>query len=93
MKTLVDGLIQPIVTEKSARLEKKNGDVTLLVDGGMTKPQIKKAVEEVFGVKPLTVRIVNFRRKEKRNKFGTVAPQSFKKAYLKLPEGKRLELK
>ena len=93
MKTLVDGLIQPIVTEKSARLEKKNNDVALLVDDKMTKPQISKAVQEVFGVKPLSVRIVNFRRKAKRNKFTIVAPQSFKKAYLKLPEGKRLELK
>ena len=93
MKTLVDGLIQPIVTEKSARLEKKNGDVAVLVDSKMTKPQIAKAIEEVFGVKPLSVRVVNFRRKEKRNKYAVVAPKSFKKAYLKLPEGKRLELK
>jgi large subunit ribosomal protein L23 len=93
MKTLIDGLIQPIVTEKSARLEKKHGNVALLVDSKMTKPQIKKVVEEVFGVKPLGVRIVNFRRKEKRNKFAVVAPKSFKKAYLELPEGKRLELK
>lgn len=93
MKTLVDGIIQPIVTEKSARLEKKNNDVAILVASKMTKPQIKKTVEEMFGVKPLSVRIVNFRRKEKRNKFSIIAPQSFKKAYLKLPEGKRLELK
>lgn len=93
MKTIIDGLIQPIVTEKSARLEKKNNDVALLVDAKMTKPQISKAVQEVFGIKPLSVRIVNFRRKEKKNKFTTVSPSSFKKAYLKLPEGKRLELK
>lgn len=93
MKTLIDGLIQPIVTEKSTRLEKKNNDVALLVDAKMTKPQISKAVVEVFGIKPLSVRIVNFRRKEKRNKFTTVSPSSFKKVYLKLPEGKRLELK
>jgi len=93
MKTLVDGLIQPIVTEKSARLEKKDNSVAVLVDSKMNKTQIRKAVEEVFGVKALAVRIVNFRKKEKRNKFSIIAPQNFKKAYLKLPEGKRLELK
>lgn len=93
MKTLVDGLIQPLITEKSARLEKKHNDVAILVDSKMTKTQISKAVTEVFGVKPLAVRVVNFRKKEKRNKFLIVAPKSYKKAYLRLPEGKRLELK
>ena len=93
MKTLVDGLIQPLVTEKSARLEKKNNDVAVLVDAKMTKPQISKAVQEIFGIKPLSVRTINFRKKEKRNKFAVIAPPNFKKAYLKLPEGKRLELK
>ncbi len=93
MKTILDGLIQPLITEKSARLEKKNNDVAILVDQKMTKPQIKKAVAEVFGVKPLAVRVINFRKKEKRNKFTVVQPKNFKKAYLRLPEGKRLELK
>jgi ribosomal protein L23 len=93
MKTLVDALIQPIVTEKSARLEKKFNDVAVLVDVKMTKPQISKAVEELFAFKPLSVRVVNFRKKEKRNRHTVVAPQNFKKAYLRLPEGKRLELK
>ncbi|MEI7440265.1 MAG: 50S ribosomal protein L23 [bacterium] len=93
MKTIVDGLIQPIVTEKSARLEKKHNDVAVLVDQKMNKVQIAKAVQSVFGIKPLSVRIVNFRKKEKKNKFSVIAPQSFKKAYLRLPEGKRLELK
>lgn len=93
MKLLADQIIQPLLSEKAARRETKFNEYTVVVGKDMTKPQIAAAVEKLFGVKPLAVRTVVFRKKTKRNKFAEIAPKSYKKALVRLPDGKRLELK
>jgi large subunit ribosomal protein L23 len=93
MKTQFDLIIQPLVTEKSAKQEAAHNEFALLVDKSMSKDQIKKAVENVFGVRPTEVRTVVFRKKSKTNRYGTIPAKSYKKAYVRLPEGKRLEMK
>lgn len=93
MKTLTDKLIQPMVSEKASALEAAQNIFTVLVDAEMDKVQIAKAVEQNFGVKPVAVRTVVFRKKTKKNRYGTTAAKSYKKALVQLPEGKRLELK
>lgn len=93
MKTQFDFLIQPLVTEKSTKMENTHNEYSLVVDKCMSKDQIKKAVENVFGVRPTEVRTVVFRKKSKTNKYGTIPAKSYKKAYVRLPEGKRLEMK
>jgi large subunit ribosomal protein L23 len=93
MKLSADKIIQPLLSEKAARRESKFNEFTVVVAKDMTKPEIAMAVEKLFGVKPLAVRTVVFRKKTKRNKFIETAPKSYKKALVRLPEGKRLELK
>lgn len=93
MRLESDKIIQPLVTEKTAQKEAAFNEHALVVDPKMTKTEIKKAVEDLFGVKPLSVRTVNFRKKQKKNRYVTVAPKSYKKALVRLPEGKRLEIK
>lgn len=93
MRTLTDKIIQPMISEKASALEAAQNIFTVLVDAKMNKVQIAKAVEQNFGVKPVAVRTVVFRKKAKRNRFTTVPAKSYKKALVQLPAGKRLELK
>ena len=45
----------PISTEKAVRLMESDNKLTLIVDLKADKKQIKKAVEEIFGVKVVNV--------------------------------------
>ena len=65
MKMVQDIIIKPIITEASMdRLADKK--YTFKVDSKATKPEIAKAVEEMFGVKVATVNTINMKKKPKR---------------------------
>lgn len=93
MRLLLDAVIQPLVTEKASHKEATLNEYAVVVDRRYTKTQIKDAIEKVFGVRPVEVRTTIFRKKMKRNRFGVVQPKFFKKALVRLPQGKRLEVK
>lgn len=93
MKLLADKIIQPLLSEKSSLMSEKFNEYALLVDTKMTKVEVKKAVESLFGVKPLSVRTVVFRKKTKKTRYGVVPTKSYKKALVRLPEGQRIEIK
>ena len=93
MKLQVDGIIQPMVTEKASQREAAFNEYTVVVDKKMTKIQIKAAIESNFGVRPIGIRTAIFRKKTKRNRYSISQPASYKKAVVRLPEGKRLEVK
>jgi len=65
---------RPYVTEKALMLAEKNNTLTLIVDRKATKPQIKAAVEKLYGVKVKKVNTI-------------IAPTGEKKAYVRLAEG------
>ncbi len=60
-----DIIKRPIITERSADLmaEKK---YTFEVDPRATKPQVKSAIEEIFGVEVVNVNTMNYKGKFKR---------------------------
>ena len=65
MKMVQDIIIKPIITEASMdRLADKK--YTFKVAKSATKPEIAKAVEEMFGVKVATVNTINMKKKPKR---------------------------
>ena len=64
-------IIRPVHTEKALRLIEKFNTLTFIVRRDATKPEIKKAVEELYGVKV-----------EKVNTLITMTGE--KKAYVKL---------
>lgn len=65
MKMVQDIIIKPIITEASmdAIADKK---YTFKVANDATKPEIAKAVEELFGVKVANVNTVSMKKKPKR---------------------------
>jgi len=93
MKLLIDKLIQPLMSEKAASRETRFNEYTIVVDQKMTKTEIKLAVETIFGVKPLDVRTVLFRKKARKSRTGVTPARLYKKALIRLPEGKRIEIK
>jgi large subunit ribosomal protein L23 len=92
MKTGYDVIIRPIITENTMDMaaDKK---YAFKVAKDSNKTEIRKAVEEIFGVDVAKVNIVNVRGKKKRlgRTFGTTS--SYKKAVVTLtPDSKEIEL-
>ena len=83
-------IIHPIVTEKSVRLQKENKYV-FRVDPRATKPEIKKAVEEMFGVTVLKVNTINVKGKRKRLGRFEGRTSSWKKAIVFVKPGERIK--
>jgi len=91
-----DILIRPILTEKATRLNDDYGKLVFEVHINATKPEIKKAVETVFGVKVKKVNTMIVKPKKKRvltrggRRYGTT--RMWKKAIITLAEGQKLDL-
>ncbi|MGO1580375.1 MAG: 50S ribosomal protein L23 [Peptoniphilaceae bacterium] len=80
-----DIIRKPLVTEKSMdQMEERK--YTFEVAKSATKPEIKKAVEEIFGVKVQVVNTMNMRGKLKRQGAHQGRRPSWKKAIVKLTE-------
>ena len=81
----------PVVTEKSA-MGSQHGQVTFRVPLTATKPQIKTAVETLFGVKVKAVNTLVSKGKVKRFK-GIVGRRSdTKKAMISLEDGQTIDV-
>ena len=83
MKTAYDIIIKPIITEQSmeATEEKK---YVFQVANDANKIEIKKAIEEIFGVKVEKVNTIRMDGKEKRMGVHVGRRASWKKAIVKL---------
>ena len=81
-----DVIIAPVVSEKSYNLIDE-GKYTFLVDTKATKPEIKYAVEKIFGVKVAGVNTTNRPGKRKRTRFGWGSRNATKRAVVTLQEG------
>jgi large subunit ribosomal protein L23 len=82
-------LRRPLITEKSTLLQEKQRSVCFEVHRDATKPEIKKAVETLFGVKVQDVRVANVHGKVKRQGRYVGRRPDWKKAYVTLREGER----
>jgi large subunit ribosomal protein L23 len=81
------------LTEKGTRQGAKYNQYTLVADRRATKPQIKKAVEELFKVKVTSVNTLSVRGKLRRQRTHQVGrDESWKKAIVTLKEGDKIVL-
>ncbi len=81
----------PHVTEKSSDLTRFNY-YTFRVIGNPSKPEIKKSVEEVYGVHVEKVRKVSLPGKERRRGRHLGWRPGYKKAIVKLRQGEKIEV-
>ncbi len=80
-------LVEPKVTEKSARLSEQHGQYMFRVLNDASKPEIKAAVEHLFKVKvsSVTTAVVKSRTRRFRNRIGV--RNAWKKAFVSLKDG------
>ncbi|MBQ3138827.1 MAG: 50S ribosomal protein L23 [Ruminococcus sp.] len=91
MKTAQDIIIKPVITEKSMD-GLQAGKYTFKVAKDATKPEIKKAVEKLFGVEVDKVTTMNVKGKMKRLGRYEGMTSSWKKAIVTLtPDSKTIE--
>ena len=86
-----DLIKKPIITEK-ATLASEQGAVVFQVAMDATKPQIKEAVEAVFGVKVKAVNTVVAKGKVKKFKGRPGERSDKKKAYVMLEDGNTIDV-
>jgi large subunit ribosomal protein L23 len=88
---LLDIVRYPIVTEKSTNLSAHN-QVTFAVLKAASKPEIKAAIESIFGVSVKAVNTLIKKGKVKRFKGRTGVQEDVKKAIITLNDGQQLDL-
>ncbi len=88
---LYDIVRSPVITEKST-LGSEHNQVTFRVAMGATKPEIKRAVEELFSVKVEAVNTLRMRGKRKRFRGRWGRRPAYKKAMVTLAEGETLDV-
>ena len=80
-----DIIKKPILSEKTYA-EIANKKYAFVVDKSANKSEIKKAIEEIFGVKVASVNIANINGKLKRQGRSQGYTSDYKKAYVQLKE-------
>ena len=86
-----DVIVKPVITEK-ATMASEAGAVVFQVAKSATKPQIKEAVEAVFGVKVKAVNTTITKGKAKKFRGRPGERSDVKKAYVTLEEGNTIDV-
>ena len=92
MPTLHRTIVRPLITEKTSSAYQERGEYVFEVHPDATKPQIRSAIEQLFGVKVTGVWTSNVRGKEKRMGKTVGRRPNWKKAIVKLREGDTIEI-
>lgn len=85
-------LLEPILTEKTSMLSGDPQTVAFRVDRKASKVAIREAVERVFKVSVDSVRTINYAGKPKQTARSRGVRAAYKKAYVTLKQGQRLDL-
>ena len=88
---LINLLLAPHITEKTSLAMQNNNSYAFRVLRDSTKPEIKAAVELMFGVKVANVNVVNETGKTRRMAKGQGRTQDIKKAYVRLAPGQTID--
>jgi len=93
MKDARDVIVGPVVSEKSYALMEE-GVYTFKVHPSASKPEIRDAVQEIFGVRVAKVNTLNRQGKRKRNRrtFTWGRRPDTKRAIVTLVEGDEIDL-
>ena len=89
---LMNVLLAPIVSEKSTFVADKYEQVIFRVDPEATKPEIKAAVEALFGVKVTAVNTLVRKGKVKRFRGIRGRQSDVKKAIVTLEDGQSIDV-
>jgi large subunit ribosomal protein L23 len=88
---LINTLLSPHITEKTSLAMQNTNSYSFRVRRESTKPEIKAAVELMFGVKVAKVNVVNETGKTRRMGKVQGRTQDIKKAYVRLAPGQTID--
>ena len=89
---MYDVIRVPRITEKGTRLKEKNNVLTFEVKVDANKVQVKKAIESIFKVKVAGVTTVKNAGKNKRVGQRLGRRSDWKKAYVTLKPGEKIDI-
>jgi len=84
-------LKRPLVTEKGTRQKERSNQILFEVDRGANKVMVRNAVESIFKVKVLSIRVMNVKGKERRVGRNVGRRPDWKKAIVRLSPGQNIE--
>ncbi len=87
-----DIVIRPIITEKTSKQNAEENKIAFEVKKGANKTSVAQAIEEIYGIKPEKVNILNVHPKEKRMGRYVGKTNAVRKAVVTLPEGQNINL-
>ncbi len=90
-KSLLDIIIAPILSEKSVVVKDKENRYAFKVNPKANKTEVKKAVESIFKVKVEKVRTMNVPGKRHRVGRNTGFRPDWKKAFVTVKEGQKID--
>jgi large subunit ribosomal protein L23 len=90
-KELYGLIVRPLLTERSTILKEKFNQYMFETKLNATKPDIKRAVEELFKVKVESVRTMVVQGKFRRFGRGGGMRSNWKKAIVTLTEGQKID--
>jgi large subunit ribosomal protein L23 len=82
---------RPLITEKSTRLKEGSNTICFEVARTANKIEVRRAVEKLFGVKVVDVRVANRQGKWKRMGRFVGQRKAWKKAYVRLAPDQTIE--
>lgn len=88
---MYDIILSPVITEKATRISEHN-QVAFRVAIDATKPEIKAAIEGVFGVKVTAVNTITVKGKKKIFRGRPGQRSDYKKAMVTLAEGQSIDV-
>lgn len=88
---LYDIIVRPVITEKAMKVS-ENNQVIFMVSLNATKPQIKKAIEGVFGVEVKAVNTLTAHGKTKLFRGQKGVRSDMKKAIITLAKGQTIDV-
>jgi large subunit ribosomal protein L23 len=84
-------LKRPLITEKGTRQKEQANKITFEVDRCANKVMVRNAVESIFKVKVLSVRMMNVKGKERKVGRNMGRRPDWKKAIVRLGPGETIE--
>lgn len=84
-------LVRPLVTEKSAVMQSQN-KYSFLVNRDANKQQVKNSIEELYGIMPIAVNVINVSGRHVRFGRGIGRRSDYRKAIVTLPKGKSISI-
>jgi len=82
---------RPLITEKGTKQKKQSNQLAFEVDRRANKILVRNAIESIFKVKVLSVRVMNVKGKERRVGRNVGRKADWKKAIVRLAQGENIE--